>query len=59
MRHLETIPSSYIDLNDLNVAIASVQNENGINLTPAQTSSLVKSIFNSADISQTGLISRD
>ena len=49
MRQLESIPSPSITLRDLNKAIASVQKENGIQLTPAQTSSLVKSIFNSAD----------
>ena len=49
MRQLESIPSPTITLRDLNKAIASVQKENGIQLTPAQTSSLVKSIFNSAD----------
>jgi hypothetical protein len=49
MRQLESIPSSTITLKDLNKAVAAVQKENGIQLTPAQTTSLVKSIFNSAD----------
>ena len=49
MRQLESIPSPTITLKDLNKAVAAVQKENGIQLTPAQTTSLVKSIFNSAD----------
>ena len=35
MRQLESIPSSTITLKDLNKAVASVQKENGIQLTPA------------------------
>ena len=49
MRQLESVTSPTITLKDLNKAVASVQKENGIQLTPAQTSSLVKSIFNSTD----------
>ena len=49
MRQLESVASPTITLKDLNKAVAEVQKENGIQLTPAQTSSLVKSIFNSAD----------
>ena len=49
MRQLESIQSPLITLKDLNKAVATVQKENGIQLTQAQTTSLVKSIFNSAD----------
>jgi len=49
MRQLESVTSPTITLKDLNKAVASIQKENGIQLTPAQTSSLVKSIFNSTD----------
>ena len=49
MKQLESIPSSTIKLGDLNKAVTLVQRENGIHLTPAQISSLVKSIFNTAD----------
>ena len=35
MRQLESIPSPIITLKDLNEAVASVQKENGIQLTPA------------------------
>ena len=42
MRQLESIPNTTITLEDLNGAIAQVQKENGIELTPAKTSSMVK-----------------
>ena len=49
MRQLESIPSGSITLKDLNKALVSVQKENGIQMTPSKVSTLVKSIFNSAD----------
>jgi len=49
MRQLESIPSQNITIRDLKKAVASVQKENGIQLTPAQTNSLVKSVFISLD----------
>ena len=54
MRQLESVQSQNITLRDLNKAVATVQKENGIQLSPAQTTSLVKSIFNGADDSHTG-----
>ena len=58
MRQLESIQNATITFEDLNGAITQVQEENGIQLSPAQTSSLVKSIFNNADIQHTGSVTR-
>jgi Ca2+-binding EF-hand superfamily protein len=42
----------------LNDAILKVQEDNDVQLTQAQTRALVKSVFNKADASQSGIVSR-
>ena len=58
MRQLESIPNAIITFQDLNGAIEQVRKENGIFLTQAETSSMVESIFNSADDMHTGSVTR-
>ena len=58
MRQLESVQTPKITLKDLTKAVAQVQEENGIQMTPAQTNSMVKSIFNQIDDSRSLALSR-